>query len=130
MEKEKIVFFDGVCNLCIGSVQFLLRFNRSKSLTFASLQSEYFQRKFPNFSGEFNSILYYKDGVLKANSTAVLEICRELVFPFSMGSGFLILPVSFRDFFYRWIATHRYSIFGKREVCYLPTEELTSRFLN
>jgi predicted DCC family thiol-disulfide oxidoreductase YuxK len=128
MEKEKIVFFDGVCNLCTASVQFLLRTNRKKNLKFAPLQSDYFHKQFPNHPYELESILYFVDGKLFAESTAVILICRELIFPLPLILVLLVIPRFFRDLVYRMIARSRYRIFGKKETCYLPTPELLSRF--
>ncbi len=130
MEKEKIVFFDGICNLCNSSVQFLLKYNHKKNLKFAALQSIYFRTHFPNEVSNMESILYFSDGMLYRESTAIIKITKELVFPLSLASVMLILPARFRDFFYRMVAKHRYRFFGKREVCYFPSPDLEERFLH
>jgi len=130
MEKEKIVFFDGICNLCTSSVQFLLKYNRKQNLKFVALQSEYFVSRYPEDAKSIASILYLSQGILYRESTAILKISQELVFPLSLFSLFLFVPRIVRDFFYRIVAKRRYQIFGKRENCYLPTPELEKRFLN
>jgi predicted DCC family thiol-disulfide oxidoreductase YuxK len=129
MEKVKIVFFDGVCNLCTYSVQFLLQANLKKNLKFASLQSNAFRSLAPEESESLSSIVYSLDGKLFRESEAILLIAKELRFPYYFFSIFLIVPSWIRDTIYRYVAKHRYKWFGKKEVCYVPTPELSERFI-
>ena len=130
MEKEKIVFFDGVCNLCTASVQFLIKYNKTKNLKFAPLQSIYFQERYPEESKQLDSILFLREGVLYRESTAVLLLSRELIFPLSLFYYFVFIPRFLRDLVYRMIAKRRNFLFGQSDTCYLPTPELQNRFLN
>lgn len=127
-----IVFFDGVCNLCAGTVQFIIKRDLQKKFFFASLQSSYAREALSAFSKnpqELRSILLLKDGKLLGESTAVLNICRELKGLWPWIYGFIIIPEPIRDFFYRLIAKNRYKWFGKKEICWIPTTELKDRFI-
>ncbi|MDZ4727559.1 MAG: DCC1-like thiol-disulfide oxidoreductase family protein [Leptospira sp.] len=129
-EKEKIVFFDGDCNLCSGTVQFLIRTNAKNNLKFAALQSVYFQEHFPTLKDKRESVLYLSDGILYSKSDAALQITRELKFPFYLLFFFKIIPRLIRDFFYQIIAKYRYFIFGTRSSCLISIPNYTDRFLS
>ncbi|TGL87858.1 DUF393 domain-containing protein [Leptospira congkakensis] len=131
-EKSKIVFFDGVCHLCMGSVQFLLKRNQKENLYFSAIGSETFfslipKDKIPNLP---DSILYWKEGELYLESDAILQLVRELKFPWFLFYGFLFVPRIFRNFIYRWIAKHRYNWFGKADACMIPSPNIKKRFLD
>ena len=129
---KSVVLFDGVCNLCKGSVQFLIKHDKHKKLSFASLQSEFGQalllRNKLNPT-EFDSFLMLKDGIIYQKSTAALLIFRLLGFPFNLLLVFWVIPKFLRDIAYQFVAKNRYKWFGKQGECWLPTAELQSRFL-
>ncbi|MCZ8156294.1 MAG: DCC1-like thiol-disulfide oxidoreductase family protein [Leptospira sp.] len=129
MDKDKIVFFDGFCHLCNGSVQFLLKANKNKNLYFAPLQSEFRKINFSHIPEDSSSICYFSSDTVYKESDAILQITRELTFPYYLLYWFRILPKSLRDLVYRWIARHRYQWFGKSKVCFSPSAEYRSRFL-
>jgi len=130
--EPPIIFFDGVCNLCNGFVQFIIRHDKRGIFTFASLQSAY-AASLPGLeAGVVNTLstVVLQDGDrYYFKSTAALRIARMLGFPFSIAYVFIILPVPLRDVVYDWVARNRYKWFGKRDACWLPTPELMSRFL-
>jgi predicted DCC family thiol-disulfide oxidoreductase YuxK len=130
--EPPIIFFDGVCNLCNGFVQFIIRHDKRGIFTFASLQSAY-AASLPGLeAGVVNTLstVVLQDGDrYYFKSTAALRIARMLGFPFSIAYVFIILPVPLRDVVYDWVARNRYKWFGKRDACWLPTPELKSRFL-
>ncbi|TGL69834.1 thiol-disulfide oxidoreductase DCC family protein [Leptospira jelokensis] len=132
LEKSKIVFFDGVCHLCMGSVQFLLKRNPSESLLFSSIGSKTYMEIVPKSSESTlpDSILYWKQGKLLVESDAILGITKELSFPWKLGIVFWIVPKWIRNAIYRFIAKHRYQWFGKAESCMVPTEGVKKRFLD
>ncbi|MCW7461930.1 DCC1-like thiol-disulfide oxidoreductase family protein [Leptospira sp. 3 VSF25] len=132
MEKRKIVFFDGVCHLCMGSVQFLLKHNNRESLSFSAIGSKTFLELIPESARISlpDSILYWKEGTLYLESDAILGITNELNFPWRLGVLFWVVPRTLRNLFYRFIAKHRYQWFGKAETCMVPTPELKQRFLD
>lgn len=132
LEKRKIVFFDGVCHLCMGSVQFLLKQNKKESLFFSAIGSETFQTNLlaQKKQGLPDSIVYWNDGNVYVESDAILSIAKELRFPWNLAVVFLIVPRVIRNWVYRWIARHRYEWFGKAESCMVPSPEVKRRFLD
>lgn len=131
--EQNILLFDGVCNLCNGTVQFLIRADRRKKLRFASLQSEPGQQllRYFRYSGPaLHSVVFCKGDRLFTHSQAILEVFRLMGFPWSILFTFIIVPRPIRDFVYKWIAQNRYRWFGKKETCWLPTPELRHRFLS
>jgi predicted DCC family thiol-disulfide oxidoreductase YuxK len=127
-----IVFFDGVCNLCNGAVDWLVKHDREHRIQYASLQGSTAAQMVPDHltDGDPDSILVWTDGVVLVRSDAVLKLLGYL----SPGYRFLgllgrIVPRLGRDAIYKWVARHRYRWFGKRESCRLPTPEERATFL-
>ncbi len=133
VDTQKTIFFDGVCNLCNSSVNFLIDHDKKKQFTFASLQSEYAERMFDKTEvdpGQLEGIVYLKGQKILRKSDAVLEIARELGGGWSLLYAFKVIPGVFRNKIYGWIAKNRYRWFGKRDSCRLPTPDLRERFLD
>ncbi len=130
---KPLLLFDGVCNLCNGAVQWVIRHDPAGKIHFAALQSNTGQQvlRQAGLSGEQLSsvVLYYQDR-LYTRSDAALELLRLLGGFWSFFYLFRIIPRFVRDTIYEWIARNRYRWFGKREECMIPTPELKSRFLN
>ena len=127
-----VLLFDGACNLCNGTVQFLLRTDRRAVLRFAPLQSETGIRLLQEagYQGPpLDSVVLIANGRLFAHSDAVLETARLLGFPWSLAYGFKGVPRVLRDAIYRWVGRNRYAWFGKSEQCLMPTPDLKARFL-
>jgi predicted DCC family thiol-disulfide oxidoreductase YuxK len=127
-----VLLFDGVCNLCNGTVQFLLRIDRRATLRFATLQSEIGTQLLQEagYQGPpLDSVVLIANGRLSTHSDAVLETARLLGFPWSLAYGFKAVPRAIRDALYRRVARNRYAWFGKRAQCLLPTPDLKARFL-
>ena len=127
-----IVLFDGVCNLCNGSVQLILKRDPEARFRFASLQSEAGQKIQAEHGldpGALSSILLLEDGRLFRESDAALRIARHLPGAWKLLGVFKAVPRPIRDGVYRFIARNRYRWFGKSETCWLPTPELKGRFL-
>jgi predicted DCC family thiol-disulfide oxidoreductase YuxK len=133
IKQQKIILFDGVCNLCNGSVIFILRREKIPVFQFASIQSEA-GRELLEWCGlprdYSQAIVLIDDGKIYLGSTAALKIGQTLKFPWSFLShmGFIV-PKLIRDWVYNQIAVNRYQWFGKRDVCMIPTEKLKARFL-
>ncbi|MCB0407599.1 MAG: DUF393 domain-containing protein [Bdellovibrionales bacterium] len=127
---QRILFFDVVCNLCNGFVDFMIQRDRTETLFFSSLQSEQAQKKLNRDSrAELISIIYLRDGEILMESTAVLYAMADLGGFWVLLKIFLIIPGPLRNSIYQWVARHRYRWFGKRDTCRLPTEKEKSRFL-
>ncbi len=133
IRQRKIILFDGICNLCNGSVIFILKYEKDPVFQFASIQSEA-GKELLEWSGlpkDYSlAIIFIDRGTVYLGSTAALKIGMQLRFPWSFlaQAGFLI-PKFIRDRVYNQIAQHRYQWFGKRDICMVPTENLKTRFL-
>jgi predicted DCC family thiol-disulfide oxidoreductase YuxK len=132
IQQQHIILFDGICNLCNNSVNFILKYERAPIFQFASIQSET-GKKLLTYCGlpqDFSdAVIYIENGNSHFGSTAALKIGQRLKFPWStISSVGLLVPKIIRDWVYRQIGTHRYQWFGKRDVCMVPTEELKARF--
>jgi len=130
--KEKIILFDGVCNLCNKSVQFVIEHDEQNYFKFASLQSNFgqtFLKENKLNQTNFDSIIYIEDDKYYTKSSAALKIAKHLDKNISWLNYFSVVPKPIRDFFYNIIAKNRYKFFGKQESCWLPTKELKAKFL-
>ena len=129
---NNIVLFDGVCNLCNGLVRFIIKRDRTGKFKFASLQSEIGQQWLMHFGlakNEFESFVFIRGEKYYLKSAAALKMLRELGGFWKAFYVFILIPRPVRDFLYDLVAKSRYKIFGKRDVCMVPTPELKERFL-
>jgi len=132
-KNTSIILFDGVCNLCNSSVQFVLKHDENKNFLFASLQSDaatkiLLQLNKKSFKN-FDSIVLVENGQLYFKSTAALKIAKNLNGFIQILYVFIIIPIPIRDFLYDIIAKNRYKWFGKKDKCIKPNKEIASRFL-
>ena len=133
IHQGKIILFDGVCNLCNRSVNFVLQREKQPVFQFASIQSEPGQRllvwcRLPK--GFNQAVVLIDHGQVYLGATAALKIGRELRFPWSfLSHAGSLVPAFVRDWVYKQIARNRYQWFGKRDVCMIPTQSLKARFL-
>ena len=126
-----IVFFDGVCNLCQGSVRYLVKHDKKEVLKFASLQGNY-AKDFLNETEiqSMQSILLFDGKMLYKKSTAVLKLSSLLGGWHQLLLLGFILPRFFRDWLYNIVAKNRYRWFGKKTQCMLPSKGFENRFLD
>jgi predicted DCC family thiol-disulfide oxidoreductase YuxK len=135
MEMETahpIVLFDGVCNLCNGAVQFILRRDPAGRFRFASLQSpagEALQTRLGIDPKALDSIVLVEGERWYRESDAALRIASRMSGAWKALGVLRVIPRPLRDPVYRWVARNRYRWFGKQETCWLPTPELRGRFL-
>ena len=132
-KKQFIVLFDGVCNLCSSSVQFILRHDKKDQFLFGSLQGNYGQevlKKYSMPSNEFNSLMLLEGEQLYTKSSGALRMLRHLGGGWSLLYAFIIVPKFIRDAVYNFIAQNRYRWFGKKEECWLPKPEWKKKFLD
>jgi predicted DCC family thiol-disulfide oxidoreductase YuxK len=133
IKRRRIILFDGICNLCNGSVSFILKREKDPLPQFASIQSETGKEllEWCGLPSNYNqAVVYIENGKIYLGSIAALKIGRNLIFPWSLLSyaGFVV-PKFIRDWVYNQIAQHRYQWFGKKDVCMVPTKSLGARFL-
>jgi len=119
-----IIFFDGVCHLCNGYINFLVYFDSQKKMLYSPLQGKK-ATEILSAEQRFNlkSILYYKNGKVLEKSTAVIESLSDISVYFLAFKMLYIIPEFIRDFVYDLIAKNRYKLFGKNEFCRIPTAE-------
>jgi predicted DCC family thiol-disulfide oxidoreductase YuxK len=128
---SSIVFFDGVCNLCNGFVDFLIRQDRHRHLRYASLQGETARKILgPETANQLASVTFYENGKTWSESDAVIKILSRLGALWFFTQTFWIVPKFLRDPIYRFVARNRYRWFGKRETCRLPSPDERKLFLN
>lgn len=125
------MLFDGVCHLCAGSVQWVLKRDRAGLFRFASLQSEVGQQFLRRLGvpEKMDSVVLVVGARAYMRSDAALEVVRRLGFPWSLLAIFKVVPRPLRDVVYDWIARHRYRWFGRSETCWMPRAEWRERFL-
>jgi len=127
-----ILLFDGVCNLCNGTVQWVIEHDPGAKFRFASLQSETGQQLLQAHhlpTGELNTVVLVDGGKAYTRSDVPLRIVGKLGGLWPILQAFYIVPKPLRNAVYDWIARNRYRWFGKKEACWLPTPELKARFL-
>lgn len=127
-----IILFDGVCNLCNGSVLFIIRRDPKARFRFASLQSTYGENFLKHNSlstEEYDSIVLIEGGRFYTQSTAALRIAKRLNGAWPLLYAGIIIPKFIRDAMYNVIAKNRYRWFGKKDACMIPTPALRSRFM-
>ena len=132
MIQQPIIFFDGVCNLCNASVQFVIAHDKKDQFRFTALQGDYAKEILPQFNadlGKLNTILLLEDGKLYTKSSAALRIARKLNRLIPLLYAFLIVPKVIRDWVYDIIARNRYRWWGRQESCWVPTPDLKNKFI-
>ena len=132
-QDKSIIMFDGLCNLCESSVQFVIKHDTKDQFRFVSLQSELGQ-KILNHIGintkNIDSIVLYQPGkAYYYKSNAAIQIARQLGGLFHFGTLFRVIPTGLRNMLYDYVATNRYLWYGKKESCMIPTQELKAKFL-
>ena len=128
-EDRPVILFDGVCNLCTGSVRFVIERDSRRQFRFASLQSAAAERLLGS-RDQLESMVLVAGGKVYRKSTAALLIARRLDGLWPLLAAFLVIPKFLRDAVYDWIGSRRYRMFGKRDVCWTPKPELAERFLD
>lgn len=126
------VLFDGVCNFCNASVNFVIERDKAGYFKFAPLQSEIGEElaaKHGVDKIEIDSVIVVENDKVYTHSSAALRIARKLDGLWSLAYAFVIIPKPIRDLFYRLFAKHRYRLFGRQDACMMPTPEVRSRFL-
>ncbi|WP_443946306.1 thiol-disulfide oxidoreductase DCC family protein [Pedobacter sp. AW1-32] len=131
MPTHPVIFFDGVCNLCNASVQFVLTHEKRDYFRFSALQGDYVRKLLPQFDieiGNSNSVVLLENGLLYTKSTAALRIARRLNGLWPLLYSLIIVPKFLRDWVYNIIAKNRYKWWGRQETCWVPTPELKTKF--
>ncbi|MDA0718813.1 MAG: DCC1-like thiol-disulfide oxidoreductase family protein [Bacteroidetes bacterium] len=141
---HRIVAFDGLCNLCNSTVNWIIDHDPKQQFKFIALQDiarlktgnteqqeayALLKNELIDASSDLSSVLLIENGQLYNKSTAVLRICRQLSGLYPVLHTYIIIPRALRDLVYDLIAHNRYKWFGKREQCRVPSPDVTQRFL-
>jgi predicted DCC family thiol-disulfide oxidoreductase YuxK len=131
--KQKILFYDGLCGLCHELVRFVVDVDKEERIKFSALQSEYAANslgaKHPELIENLQTVVYLRHGTYFFRSHAALLLLSDLGGLWTILSVARFLPAKLNDSIYNIVATYRYKIFGKLDVCSLPTPEERRRFL-
>ncbi|MFT4414931.1 thiol-disulfide oxidoreductase DCC family protein [Fredinandcohnia humi] len=127
-----IILFDGICNFCNSSVQFIINRDSKGRYQFASLQSNIAKEllKKHEIKDNLDTFVLIEGDRYYTKSSAALRICRHLKGMYPLLSLFTVIPTPVRDVFYNIISKNRYKWFGKQESCMLPSPEIRKRFLD
>lgn len=130
--QKNILMFDGECNFCNSSVNFVVDNNKKKDIIFCSLQSKTGQDILKHFllpTENFNTLIFIENGKYYIKSKAVFRLSNYLDGYIKYISIFNVVPALITNFFYDLIAKNRYRLMGKANACRIPTKELKERFL-
>ena len=128
-----LVLFDGLCNLCSRSVQFIIKHEKVEVLQFAAVQSPGGVRRLKSVGfdpKDVKTFVLIEDCLPYVKSDAVIRVAARFRGAWSLLAFFRIVPRPIRDWMYDVVATKRYRWFGRRETCFVPTPELAARFIN
>lgn len=130
---KHIILFDGVCNLCNASVNFIIKRDKKDHFRFAPLQSQFAQelcKKYDIDILKMESVLLIEKQKLYTQSTAALRISKKLSGLWPVLYTFIIIPTIIRNPLYNLIARNRYKWFGKKDTCMIPRPELKEKFIS
>jgi len=127
---KKIIFFDGVCNLCNTSVVWVLKNERKPDLYFAHLQGKLSKEILNQQAEKLDSFIFYENEKVYTKSTAALKLTKYLKWHFQFFRVFFLVPPFIRNVVYDFVAKNRYAWFGKKDQCMMPTDALKTRFLD
>ncbi|MBC7863661.1 MAG: DUF393 domain-containing protein [Bacteroidia bacterium] len=132
-EPAEIILFDGVCNFCNSSVQFIIRKERKPELKFASLQSatgKFLLEKYKLDAKSLDTLVYIQNGKAYTRSSGALRITKKFKGLWPLLFGFIVVPPFIRNWVYNWVAKNRYKWWGKSDSCQIPTPALKIRFID
>lgn len=131
--NKKIILFDGVCNLCDSTVQFIIKRDKKDIFRFVALQSELGEQIIKHIGvdrSKTDSIILYEPGVAYYyKAEAAIKIAANLGGLFPLMNIFSVLPKSLSNSVYDYIAKNRYKWYGKKDECMIPTPEMKAKFL-
>ncbi|HEX9828208.1 MAG TPA: DCC1-like thiol-disulfide oxidoreductase family protein [Flavobacteriaceae bacterium] len=132
-KNKLLILFDGVCNLCNASVNYIIKHDKKDVFRFAALQSEIGRQIIKEHKIDTSKtdsvLLYSKEHGIRYKSTAALKIAKQLGFPRNILIVFIVVPPFIRNWVYDYIAKNRYKWYGKRNACMVPTPELQEKFI-
>lgn len=132
-KDKKLLLFDGICNLCNSSINYVIKHDKDDVFMFAPLQSKVGKKIINDHNIDTSKtdsiILYEHSKGVSFKSTAALKIASRLGFPRNLMAIFYVIPAFIRNWVYDYIAKNRYNWFGKQDACMIPTPELRKKFI-
>ena len=132
--EKKIILFDGVCNLCNSSIQFVIKRDKDDLFRYAALQSKIGQKLISERNIDtknLDSIILIEPGIAYyTKSDAALQVGKSLKGYRTISSVLKLIPSELRNFVYDFVARNRYKWYGKKDHCMIPTPELKAKFLD
>jgi len=131
-QHDRILLFDGVCNLCNRLVIFVINKDKKEKIRFGQLQSSIGQSILLSYGireTHIDSLVYIEDKIIYLKSSAVLHLLKSLGGGWNLFYGFIVIPAFVRDFIYDLVARYRFRVFGKRDICHVPSDDKKARFL-
>lgn len=128
-DNHGVIIFDGYCVLCSATVAFLSRIDRRKKFLYTIFDSQTYKNLSLELTTDSDSIVLLMDSGVYLQSEAVLKIVKELGLPWSLLAVAKHIPFKIRENLYRWIAKHRYKIFGRKDSCGIPEANVRNRLL-
>ncbi len=132
MSDQRVILFDGVCNLCNSAIKFVLKRDTKSVFKFASLQSDVARKLLSDLEVSdtaLDTIVFIDQGKVYTRSTAALRVSKHLSGLWPLMTGFMIVPLFIRDWVYNLISKNRYRWFGKRDTCSIPSPDVENKFL-
>lgn len=132
-ENKAILLYDGVCNFCDSTVNFIIKRDPEAHFNFAALQSEtgqLIQKSFGLDVEKLDSLVLIENKKMYRKSSAALRIARKLKGLYPLLFGLIIIPPFIRDAIYDFVARNRYKWYGKKDSCMIPSPEIRNRFLD
>ena len=132
MNNQKVILFDGICNLCNRYVQFVIKHDKKNMYKFASLQSTLgsgILRRFALPENNFKTILLVEDNKLFTKSTAILRVAKNLNGIYKAAAILFVIPKPVRDFFYMLVSKNRHRFFKMKNSCLFPYAVLKEKFI-
>jgi predicted DCC family thiol-disulfide oxidoreductase YuxK len=129
---ERIILFDGICNLCNSSVRFIIKRDPVGNFKFSSLQSKVGKKLLEKYRvrNDINSFILLENNHVYTKSSAALRVCMRLNSIWKIFIVFIIIPKPIRDYIYDFIANNRYKWFGKSDHCIIPSPDDKERFFD
>jgi len=130
--EQPIIVFDAMCVLCSANAAFVLRHDSAGHFRLASMQGEVgagLYRRFGIDPANPETLIVVAGDRVQRDSDAVIAIWAGLDHPWNLLALFRVVPRWLRDPVYRFVARHRYRLFGRRQSCWLPTPDQAARIL-
>ena len=133
MKIHPVILFDGVCNFCNSTVNFVIKRDKKGRVKFTTLQSASGGQLLEQYNlpaNDLQSFVFIENGIAYTKSSAALRVCRYMGAAWPLMMTCLLAPAFVRDGVYDYVAKNRYKWFGMQDQCMVPTAGIKTRFLN